>query len=111
MSKDFIIRDNSPEVMRKIKGLTAKGIVEFVESAEERTKQLAPVRKVRGGNHRSSIGHKIFNSLRNKAILFSASNYGAYLEFGTRKMAARPHFRPAINQTIKKFDNDKLWKM
>jgi len=36
-----------------------------------------------------------------EAAIFSTSGYGGYLETGTRKMGARPYFKPALDRNIK----------
>lgn len=38
-------------------------------------------------------------------IIGSTATYAAFLEFGTRYMAARPYIRPAVKQTEKKITN------
>lgn len=38
-------------------------------------------------------------------IIGSTATYAAFLEFGTRYMAARPFIRPAVKQTEKKITN------
>lgn len=56
--------------------------------------QNAPVKT---GNHRRMIDTEVTSTQRGiEALLFSQSGYGAYLEVGTRFMAARPHLYPAF---------------
>lgn len=54
-------------------------------------KQLAPVDT---GSHRNSIGWTMTDETAGE--LTAASEYAAYLEFGTRKMDARPHMVPGF---------------
>ena len=108
MSKGFKVNDNTPEVLRAVSKMTFKTLEEFTAIAADITTDLAPVRRVRGGNHRSSITYddKVFGGMR----LYSQSNYGAYLEFGTSKMAARPHFSKGIKGAINQFKDESRWK-
>lgn len=109
MAKVVRINDNTRDVQKTIRGLSGDAMDDFADKAVDIIKSTAPVRAVRGGNHRSKIAHKIFGPLKRKAQIFSASNYGAYLEFGTSKMAARPHFRPGIQQAVKEFQDPTRW--
>ena len=43
---------------------------------------------------RNSIGARVINQFNAEVTV--AANYAAYLEHGTRKMAARPFFSPAV---------------
>ena len=116
------IRDNTREALDIIRGLSGDALLDFTKTATEVTKQNAPVRKnvikkgkkkaQRGGNHKSLIaweetGRRFkITSTR----LFSGSGYGAYLEFGTHKMAARPHFSRGIHQAISEFKDGEKWR-
>lgn len=52
---------------------------------------------------------KLKNSIRSeqiavtKAIVSASAEYAAYLEFGTRRMAARPYMRPAVEAVTPMF--------
>lgn len=61
----------------------------------DEAKRRAPVRT---GFLRSKITAK--KAGKNGADIISAAPYAAYVEFGTSKMAARSHMRPAIEATI-----------
>jgi hypothetical protein len=101
------INDYTPQVMRDIGTMTHNGVEEFLHKAWEKTKKTAPVRRHLGGNHRDGIANEMLG--RRKGRLFSQSNYGAYLEFGTSKMAARPHFGPAIQAAIREMKDPGRW--
>lgn len=47
------------------------------------------------GNHRSTIGWQMIGAAT--AEFGPTSNYGAHLEYGTYKMAPRPHIHPAAD--------------
>ena len=113
MAKTVVFNDKTHDVMRQVNKLTGDALIDFTERATEITKSIAPVRKVRGGNHRSkiawdstaqSIGGKIKGTR-----LFSQSNYGAYLELGTSKMVARPHFSKGLKQATNDFKDGSKW--
>lgn len=108
MAKSVRINDETDKAFIQIVSKSGNSVSSFLEKASEITKQTAPVRVKDGGNHRSLIGWKQTGRL--KGLLFSASNYGAYLEFGTSKMAARPHFRPAIQLAIREFQSRNRWR-
>lgn len=53
------------------------------------------------GHHRRSIGYIIrMEDGKLIAIIGHQSDYGKWLEIGTRHMAARPHFRPALDKNL-----------
>ena len=49
------------------------------------------------GNNRRSIAFEIKPT---EASIYSTSGYGGFLETGTRKMAARPYFKPALDRNF-----------
>lgn len=120
MSRAVEINDNTPEVLRVVKKMSFDTLIEFTQIAHEITTELAPVRKnttrmkdgkkitTKGGNHRSLIETKKVRDGHTR--LFSQSGYGVYLEFGTSKMAARPHFSKGIQAAINQFKNERRWK-
>jgi HK97 gp10 family phage protein len=40
-----------------------------------------------------------------QAVLVASTNYAAYVEFGTRRMAARPYMRPAVEDHIEEIED------
>lgn len=74
--------------------------------------QMSPVRApkgphnpqgIPGGTNRRSIDTEVNQTEEGtEAAIFTQSGYGAYLELGTYKMAARPYIRPAFDQNIAK---------
>lgn len=54
------------------------------------------------GRYRSSISHLIVSfGKKYKGYVGSNVIYGKFLEFGTRKMAPRPHWKPILEQRDK----------
>lgn len=77
-------------VRRRIRG----GLQAFGLAVETATKRGAPVRT---GNHRRSVHMEYSEQGEVFAVKVTHySDYGGYLELGTSKMPARPHFRPAF---------------
>jgi len=105
--------DKTADAIRYVSKLTGDTLIDYTETTTSVTKKYAPVRKKRGGNHRRSINWKKSASNVGGTItgtkIFSTSNYGAYLEFGTSKMAARPHFSKAIREVAKEFQKKSKW--
>ena len=63
------INDYTNRVMRDIGTMTHNGVKEFLKKAQDITKQTAPVRRHKGGNHRDSIAYEMLG--RRKGRLFS----------------------------------------
>jgi hypothetical protein len=115
MAKGVSVKDNTANVRKVIGGLTGDALDDFGDKAKNITKQHSPARVHLGANHRSNIEFTSEGSfgrpnLKKYGKLFSQSNYGVYLEFGTHKMAARPHFRPGIAQAVKQFQDPTRWR-
>ena len=100
------IRDNSPAVIKQVTNLTiGTGLIKFMEKLHQRVQNKAPVDT---GNHKGSIQWvRLGKSSMN---IFSSSGYGGYLEFGTSRMTARPHFQPGMRETIAEFQAAGKWK-
>jgi HK97 gp10 family phage protein len=105
------IKNNTRAVQKRIRGISGESLEHFTYIARAEAERTAPRRVHLGGNHANSIKSKLYGWKRNRksAQIFSSSGYGVYLEFGTWKMEARPHFRPAIQLAIKRFTDNKLW--
>jgi len=99
------IKDNSREVLKVVTNLTGKGITSFTEKAHQRVQTKAPVDT---GNHKGSIQWKPTGE--NSTQIYSSSNYGAHLEFGTVHQSAQPHFAPGITETVQEFQSSSKWK-
>jgi len=95
------VNDRSAEAMPFMKQRVDEQLQHFVEIMTVRTKQNSPVAPVRGGTNRRSIRWERLGAL--KFRVFTESGYGAYLELGTYKMAARPYFATAFRQAVAEF--------
>ena len=98
-----------------------QGNLELCAKIVAQTKTLAPVAQKFGGTLRNSYMYKVktekgaqdggFNDSsgekakrkltvkpnKNEGYVGSSVDYAAYQEFGTRKMVAQPHLRPAVD--------------
>lgn len=72
-------------------GAIARAIGVAGAEGEATAKMMAPIDT---GYHRNSIGFVMVSDTAGE--LSAASEYAAYLEFGTRFMEARPHMVPGI---------------
>jgi HK97 gp10 family phage protein len=95
------VRDYKPAVMAEAKKLMLENLDEFGAVMSDMCKELAPPPPKFGdipatGNNRDSIDYKTEGD---KVIIYTESGYGGWLEIGTSRMAARPYFRPAFDQT------------
>ena len=99
--------DKSGAAMQQIEAAATKRFRvfadEFVEIAKERSPRLS-------GNNASTI-----RALRKGPLkwwVHTESNYGAYLELGTSRMAPRPYFAPAYRAAAKNFERNrgKAWE-
>jgi phage gpG-like protein len=97
-----------------------KGNIEILARILAQTKVLAPVAQKFGGTLRNSYmwrtdkeeagfnngsGSPATQKLetkpgKNEGVVGSNLDYATYQEFGTRKMAAQPHFRPSIDLVV-----------
>lgn len=118
------INDRTAEAVQQIRGLSGDGIKEFLSTAKEIAKRYAPVAgahisphppspklgdpRVKGGNLRNSIQYRSQLS-KMDGILYTTTGYGAFLELGTRDMAARPFLAPAVLETIQEFSSQSKW--
>jgi HK97 gp10 family phage protein len=90
---------------------TLKGMLETAIRVTSQAKALSPVAEKNGGQLRNSIMWKSYTAKggitggdpltsrpkKNQIIVGSNTEYAVYQEFGTRKMAAQPYLRPAID--------------
>lgn len=74
-----------------------KELEEIGEDAAANARRMAPVAT---GALRNSIDYIVEEDSR--LYLYAGVEYGAYVELGTRKMAAQPFLRPGLEQAISK---------
>jgi hypothetical protein len=101
------VNDQTPKVLRQIRAMTHDTVVDFTDTAKDIIEETAPRRRERGGTHARSINYKVHG--KRKTSIQSSAGYGGYLEFGTKYMAARPHFAPGIKRAINEFKAARKW--
>lgn len=89
------------EIMRRLReaqnrALEATGIFVLGETINR-----CPVRT---GRLRDSYVYKV-NENENQVIVGTNVEYGPYVEFGTSRMEAQPHLRPAVTQNLDRIQN------
>lgn len=67
--------------------------------AESHAKEYCPVDT---GNLRNSITHQRYDE--NTEMIGTTVHYASYVELGTRKMRAKPYFKPAIQDHWKEYE-------
>ena len=92
------------ELLRRTEVLTDPGRVRVVRVKALRAAIYVAERYAKGkvpvdtGNLKNSISVGAVDE--NRAELWATTDYAAYVEFGTRRMAARPFMRPSVENHI-----------
>ncbi len=97
MSDISVVLDNGSlhRLLDSSQGDVAKEILKRTTQVERRAKQLAPVDT---GRLRSSITSRLGSDSQGVVgIVGTNVSYAAFVEFGTRYMAAQPFLRPALD--------------
>lgn len=94
MSTPFAFTSYRAEAIKRVEVATSKGIREFALAMSRKAKQKSPYLT---GNNRRSISFEMPTPLR--ARIYTESGYGGFLELGTSRMAPRPYFAPAYQET------------
>lgn len=87
------------ELAAKLPGLAALAVRKTAADLARMAAQLAPVDT---GALRNSIQWSMSGPLA--AIVAVGVNYGVYVEYGTRRMAAQPYFTPAVEWARPQFE-------
>jgi len=95
MNVETVFTDRSASVMRKIALATDETLRELSDETVIVARDLVPVLT---GHLKASI-RKIGAGNR-KVKVITSTGYGAYVELGTRKMAAQPYVAPAFQQAV-----------
>lgn len=87
----------------RIRNSKAKGRA-FAKQRYQGSRPGEPPRK-RTGTLQKSIAHEIESDNRNVVARVGTNvDYGRHLEFGTRKMAARPYLRASLGEYLPRFN-------
>lgn len=92
-------RNDLPTVPAALKDEAVKLVAQHAYQIQAAAQQKAPVRT---GLLRRSI-HTVFSNGGMSAVVGPSVVYGIFVEFGTRRMAARPYMRPAAELIFPKF--------
>ena len=104
ISCDFKLNLKTKEVQDKVKKATQKALKDVVVDIANDTIQGSPVDT---GNNRRSImfevgpGGEVAKGELEGAV-YGTSGYSGFLEVGTRFLAARPYFKPALDRNLPK---------
>lgn len=85
-----VVSNRLPQVAAAIRPLVSAEVKKATLDVQARAQQLAPVRT---GTLRRSITSQFPSDLSGR--VGPSVHYGIYVEFGTRRMGARPYMRPA----------------
>lgn len=94
-----IVSNRLPEISAAIRPAVVQEVQKATYDVEARAKQVVPVKT---GTLRRSI-HSVFSNGGLTGIVGPSVSYSAFVEFGTRRMAARPYMRPAAEQVLPGF--------
>lgn len=94
-----VISNRLPEMPAQIRTAVATEVKRATLDVEAKAKALTPVKT---GTLRRSI-HSIFENGGLTGLVGPSVLYGKFVEFGTRRMGARPYMRPAAEQVLPRF--------
>jgi Bacteriophage HK97-gp10, putative tail-component len=86
-----IVYDKMPEIMRRLDDTIDDGVERGALIAKGNIQDITPVAS---GRHKNSIVARKTGKMRAQVESDPDLEYPLYLEFGTSRMAARPHFTP-----------------
>lgn len=94
-----IVSNRLPAMPAQIRAAVADEVKRATFDVEAKAKAKAPVKT---GTLRRSI-HSVFSNGGLTGIVGPSVLYGKFVEFGTRRMGARPFMRPAAEAVLPKF--------
>jgi HK97 gp10 family phage protein len=94
-----VVYNHFPEIIKGMEGKAARIVAKTALDIEAGAKLRAPVDT---GTLRASIQARKVSATH--WIVTVGVDYGIYLEYGTRHMAARPYFAPAIRAVRASFN-------
>ena len=95
----FSFVSHKDEVLTAVQEAIVKGLEICGGMAESHAKDLCPKRT---GNLQNSITHQ--QEDEKTEVIGTNVEYAPYVELGTRKMAARPYLRPALENHIREYE-------
>lgn len=81
--------------IRQIRKFSEEDLEAFGDLAKELARDLVPVKT---GDLKASIEAVKKGSMR--LVFRTRTNYGGYVEFGTKRMPARPYMAPAVHAAL-----------
>lgn len=93
-----IVSNRLPQIAAAIRPLVSAEVKKATLSIQARAQSAAPVLT---GTLRRSITSQFPSDL--SGVVGPSVNYGVYVEFGTRRMGARPYMRPAAEAVLPGF--------
>lgn len=113
MIKYEVIEDNIPTIEDEVDEAVERALEMIGLQAEKYAKQaLTNQGAVDTGRLRNSVTHQVIMLLEAVAVGTSVE-YAPYIEFGTRKMSARPFIKPAVEDHggvyLKIIENELKW--
>lgn len=94
-----VVSNRLPQMPALIHAAVVAEVSKATLDVEAKSKALAPVKT---GALRRSI-HSVFTNGGLTGIVGPSVLYGKFVEFGTRRMGARPYMRPAAEQVLPRF--------
>ena len=92
--------ENAIEIAMEAVGVEAEGDVKEITPVG--TPESTGIPYYVGGNLRNSITHE-YEKKSHTEYIGTVVNYAPYVEFGTRKMKAKPYLKPAIRDNLEKY--------
>ena len=93
---DIKVNLKDKDVINKVKRISENSLKNVVVDITRDAIHSSPKKT---GHNARSIMLDIFGM---EGSIYSTSGYGGYLETGTRRMPARPYFKPALDKNIYK---------
>lgn len=88
-----------PSIIKSLRSESARATYNFARTVAAEARRRAPVRT---GYLRSSIVNEKVDYGHHRVTV--GAHYGAFVEYGTRHMAPRPYFRPAVEVAKREFE-------
>jgi HK97 gp10 family phage protein len=97
-----VVFNHLPQASDELHAAVVGQVARSTYDVEKRAKEVVAVRT---GTLRRSI-HSVFENGGLRGICGPSVDYGVYVEFGTRHVAARPYMRPAARAVLPRFADE-----